>query len=157
MIKLGCFLLILASQIGCSFPSDRELESRFYENRTDFETLGVMLVEDKDVVVLDQDHIFYNGDTPKPISTERLARYRGLLAKLRIDGGIARGHDGSTSLIASYNGFPIRSSGKGFYYSTSNVSPIAESLDSVIRNDRGDTKPTFKRIEGNWYLVYESW
>jgi hypothetical protein len=147
----------MAFQLGCGYPSDRELEKRFYENRTDFETLGSMLVEDIDIRVLDQDNIFYKGDSPRVISGERIEKYRRLMKKLRIDGGIARDYDGSASLIVKYKGILIHTSGKGYYYSTGEVTPIVESLDEVIRNERDDTRPTFKRIEGNWYLVYESW
>jgi hypothetical protein len=157
VIKLACILMILIVQIGCGFPSDRELENRFYEYRTDFEALGRMLVEDRDVVVLNDETVFYNGDMPKTISSERLGDYRGLLRKLGIGGGISRDSDGSANLIVSYKGVLIRSSGKGYYYSTGSVTPVVESLDEVIRNEIDETRPTFKRIEGNWYLVYESW
>ena len=155
MIKLTLLFIVFALQ-GCVFPSDEALEARFHSNRPDFVTLARMLDEDKGIAVLDDDNIFYGADIDTTISAERLAVYRGLLQKLNLE-GIARDHDGSVNLTALYKGFPIRSSGKGYYYSTANVAPIVDSLDSVIRNDRGDTRPTFKKIEKNWYLFYESW
>lgn len=160
MIKVGVSLIFLALLIACGYSkhlSDIELEQRFVSNKVDFLKLAKMLDDDKNIVRLSHENIFYSGSSQNKISEERLREYRNLLRKLKLDIGIHRDNPSSIRFIASTKGFPISSSEKSFLFSTNDVSPLVGSLDQIIAIDYGDRSPIYKKIDDNWYLVYESW
>lgn len=158
MILQKFFLVCVALIWGCTspgHPSDKEMMQRFSIHKADFVRLSVMLEEDKDIVRMTSDEIFFSGES-REIPRERLLEYRNLLKKLELDTGIHRDNVKSVRLIASSKGFPIPNSEKSFVYSTEDVSPLVESLDHL--GSDGKQLPVFKELEkDNWYLVFESW
>lgn len=151
-------LLALGSLSGChgfSHPSDESLIERFHSEQADFEKLVAMLSEDRNLVRLTGDYVSYrNYATPLP--NERLVEYRRLLKSLMLSDGVSRSPDGF-QLVASSRGMVLASSAKSYSYSLKEPAPIVDSLDAVIKQNRGDQQPIWRRISGNWYLSYESW
>ena len=158
MILQKFFLVCAALIWSCTspgHPSDKELMQRFSIHKADFVRLSVMLEEDKDIVRMTSDEIFFSGES-RAIPRERLLEYQNLLKKLELHIGIHRDNVKSVRLIASSNGFPTRNSEKSFVYSTEDVSPLVDSLDNF--GSDGKQQPVFKELEeDNWYLVFESW
>ena len=118
--------------LSCGHPAEIQLQEKFQANKTDFIELVQMLEQDKDIVTLTKNNIFYEEGNSQKISAERLSEYRKLLDKLELKSGNA--------------------------YSPSELSPIVSSLDQIIQNDPGDTSLKFEELSTpNWYLSYESW
>lgn len=153
-------LLIVASTVGCStvaHPPDRAMEERLRERQSDFDKLIGMLKEDSDVVRLGYDFVFFNNGTSRDIPTERMGEYRRLFDQLDLRNGVHRDRDNVIRLIASSRDGILIKSEKSYVYSTVDLSPRVDSLDNVIKTDRGDRAPVFKKVADNWYLYYESW
>lgn len=159
-MKFNLILAFLILIIGCGafkHPSDTDMKQKFLSNKEDFFKLVKMLEEDKKIVRLDYEDVFYSDNSRGKISEEKLNEYRSLLRKLKLEAGIHRDNISSVRLIASTNRLSLSNSEKSFLYSIDDVSPIVESLDQEIANDYGDHPPAYKKIDNNWYLVYESW
>lgn len=143
--------------LSCGHPAEIQLQEKFQANKTDFIELVQMLEQDKDIVTLTKNNIFYEEGNSQKISAERLSEYRKLLDKLELKSGIHRGGP-VISIPISVKGFPFESSSMGYAYSPSELSPIVSSLDQIIQNDPGDTSLKFEELSTpNWYLSYESW
>jgi hypothetical protein len=150
---------VLMALSGCdtvAHPSDAVLIERFYRHQADFEKLVTMLDQDRDLVRITAKNVFLEKGATRQVPKERHDEYRRLLELLQLNGGIQRDKDGLI-LIASLKGIIIPNSSKSYLYALTEPSPLVESLDHVVSNNRGDQRPVYKRISGNWYLDYESW
>jgi hypothetical protein len=133
------------------------MEKRLQSNRADFDKLVKMLHEDHDIARLDQKFVFLTEDSNRQISKERLDEYRRLFVKLGLVGGMHRDKGGAVRLIASTKDTFLTNSEKSYVYSPTPPSRLAQSLNQVIGDNRGDQTPVYKEIADNWYLYYESW
>lgn len=153
-------LTIIVLVVGCSVnphPTDQMLEQRLNSNQADFDKLVGMFNEDRDIVRLDYNYVFLSEDSNRNIPKERLDAYRHLFKKLELEGGFHRDGNNVIRLIASTGGMFTANSEKSYVYSRNELSPLVDSLDRVIKNDRGDQSPIYKKLHSNWYLYYESW
>jgi len=158
MIKRAIILIHLVFLSNCSFfahPSDTEMLLRFRSHKTEFVQLLTMLSDDKEIVRLTDKNVFYSDAFEGNISNDRFKEYRTLLTKLQLDYGVHRDNASTVRFIASSKGFPVASSEKSFVYSTSDLSPLAGSLDDLVY--KKNQQQVFRKIEENWYLGYESW
>jgi hypothetical protein len=153
-------LAALILSAGCnahSHPSDQVLEQRFRAHEADFNKLVQMLNEDRDIVRLVGDSVFLSGDSHRSVATHRLTEYRRLFKAVGLESGIHRDGVNAVRLIASSKGLLIATSEKSYVYSSVEPSALVESVDEIIKRNRGDQSPVYKRLGGNWYLYYESW
>jgi hypothetical protein len=151
--------VLLELVTGCnlsSHPSDPVLEETLKSNQTDFDTLVKMLTEDEDIVRLDDRFVFLTEGSNRNIPEERLEAYRKLFAKLGLKGGFHRDKPNALRFIASTQATTLSSSEKSYVFSTTMLSPVVDSLDTVARGRR-DQRPVYKKLHGSWYLYYESW
>ena len=116
-----------------------------------------MLFEDSDIVRFNNEHVISSDGSNRSIPNERLAEYRRLFKELGLEAGMHRDGVNAVRLIASSKGLFIPNSEKSYVYSKVEPSPLVESLDNVMAQNREDQAPVYRRLEGNWYLYYESW
>ena len=157
-LSLLLFLFIVVGG-ACSLsphPTDSELEQTLKSNQSDFDTLIRMLGEDEDIVRLDDKFVFLKEGSTREVPQQRLEAYRSLFAKLKLKRGFQRDKDNELRFIASSGGISSTSE-KSYIYSPTPLTPLVDSLDQVIENDRGDHNPVYKKLNGDWYLYYASW
>ena len=154
-LLLAALTLVASCGLG-AHPSDQALEQRLRSDEADFNRLVAMLKEDSDIVRLGEDFVFLSEDSNRLIPKERLDEYRRLFRKLGLEAGFHRSGS-KLRLIASSKGMIIPNSEKSYVFSADELSPLVDSLERVIRDNRGDQPPVFKRLYGNWYIYYESW
>lgn len=157
-LYLPLFLSVLLSG-ACSssrHPTDSEMDQILKSHQSEFNTLIEMLKEDEDIVRLDEKFVFLTEGSTREVSQERLAAYRGIFAKLKLERGFQRDKNNALRFIASAGGF-FSTSEKSYIYSTTPLTPLVDSLDTQIERDRGDQKPVFRKLHGDWYLYYASW
>jgi hypothetical protein len=160
------FCLALVTLFGCKgkLTSDDELVRRFHEHRGSFEELVQVMNDDTNVRAVYKDHVvlddtpLWRGDDQKGFTGTRWNEYIGRMNSLgsttihRIskEGDIIEIASGSIVVdeIPDSEG-PLVTS-KGYIYSSKEPSPLVESLDNPQMN------PCYKRIDGNWYLYYDS-
>ena len=160
------FCLSLIALFGCQgkLTSDDVLVKRFYDHRANFEKLARMMTEDTNVVSIYENHValadtpVWRTDDQKGFSTTRWNEYQELFTQLgnpsihRISrkGDLIEIASGSIVVreIPDSEG-PLVTS-KGYIYSSKEPSPLVESLDNPPMN------PCYKKIDGNWYLYYDS-
>lgn len=150
-----CVLMVLTGCRAMPHSSDEVLLENFYAHQADFERLVAMLNEDPKLVRLTPDRAYLEtGAAPLPQS--RMDEYKRLLTLLGLHDGVTRDPQG-LHLIASTRGVAVPNSAKSYSYTPKEPSPLVDSLDAVIQQNRGDQRPVWRRISGNWYLSYESW
>ena len=157
-LYLPLFLSFVLSG-ACSLsphPTDTEMEQILKSHQSEFNTLIGMLNEDEDIVRLDEKFVFLTEGSTRSVPQERLAAYRSIFAKLRLQRGFQRDKNNALRFIASSGGV-LSTSEKSYIYSTTPLTPLVDSLDQVIERDHGDQKPVFKKLHGDWYLYYASW
>lgn len=149
--------VVLSGGCGASLhPTDAELEQILKSHQSDFNRLIQMLNEDADIVRLDEKFVFLTEGSTREVPQERLAVYRSVFAKLGLERGFQRDNNNALRFIASSGGF-FSTSEKSYIYSPTQLTPLVDSLDTVIERDHGDQKPVFKKLHGDWYLYYASW
>lgn len=156
-LYLSLFLSVLLSG-ACSYslhPTDTEMEQTLNSHQSEFSTLIGMLNEDEDIVRLDEKFVFLTEGSTREVPPQRLAAYRGIFAKLRLERGFQR--DRIMPRFIASSGGTFSTSEKSYIYSTTPLTPQVDSLDQVIESDHGDQKPVFKKLHGDWYLYYASW
>ncbi len=149
--SLLCFLFI-----GCNLVSDAKLTERFKSNRTYFDRIVAMSQEDKHVVTINMNSTDLDANTTRShedrgLSQARWDEYRALLRRLGTEEGLARRKDFPSAifLYAECQGSAIDAYCKGYVYSESSLSPIAENLNSLPKG------MLFKPLASNWYLFRE--
>lgn len=158
IVLLPLFLSVMLSG-ACSpslHPTDNELEQVLKSHQSDFHTLIGMLNEDADIVRLDEKFVFLKEGSTREVPQGRLAAYRSIFAKLRLERGFQRDKNNALRFIVSSGGV-LSTSEKSYIYSTTPLMPLVDSLDRVIERGHGDQKPVFKKLDGDWYLYYASW
>jgi len=154
----GLALMFVAGCGLSSHPSDEVLAQRLKSNEAEFNRLAAMLFEDSDIVRLCDDCVFLSEGSNRQIPAERLREYRRLFKELGIEAGFHRDGANAVRLIASSKGgVLLPGSEKSYVYSKVEPSPLVDSLDKVVARNRGDQAPIFRKLNGNWYLYYESW
>lgn len=158
MIRLIFSLVFLIFPLNCGhlvLPSEETLIRNFSKNKCDFYRLVVMMNEDTDIRQISNDYIFYISHDERTISDERLKVYRQILKELGINKGIHRDDSKSVRLVASTKGIPIETYSKAYLYTTEVPEPLVESIDKFVSSSK--QPPVYRKLEENWYLVYESW
>ena len=157
--------LSLVMFFGCKgkLTSDDELVKRFYEHRANFEKLVQMMNEDTNVRTIYEDHValddthLWRTDDQKGFSTIRWNEYKELFTQLGSPYIHRLSREGDSIEIASAsvvvydtNDYEHVVTSKGYTYSLNEPSPLVQSLDNPEMN------PSYKKIDGNWYLYYDS-
>ena len=158
MVTRLSILFVILLSIGCGsvwLPTESEMTENFYANKDQFQKLASMLEEDKQLVRLSRENTFYESNEARAISQERIDSYRKILEAIKIEDGIHRDDPNSVKLIASAEGFPVPRYSKAFLYTSQVPEPLVESIDKFVSTRK--SPPVYKKLEDNWYLVYESW
>lgn len=133
----------------------------FAQHEEDFGRLISMSQVDAKVIRIAPDFTWLddNAKWPRPeselgFSKERWEEYKRLFDKLGLKEGLARDAGGDTVyLIAHSEGLGTGGSGKGYVYSTSELSPLYDSLDNLsLAPSNG--KHVYKKLKESWYLFY---
>lgn len=160
------FCLALFTLFGCKgkLTSDDELVRRFNDHRANFEKLVRMMNEDTNVRSIYEDYVrlddtpVWRTDDQKGFSTNRWNEYKHLFTQLgnssvhRIskEGDVIEIASGSIVVTDTKDPYESVVSSKSYLYSPKEPSPLVESLNNPESN------PCYKRIDGNWYLYYDS-
>jgi len=167
-VTLLAFLLTTALMQSCDqpLPPDSVLEENFQRHEADFNRLLKMAENDSNVMRIAPDFTWLVDDASWPRPKERLgfteqrwSEYRQLFARLKLEKGLLRYQDvGITYFFSSSKGLVTGGSGKGYAYSTKELSPLSNSLDSVPAKLVLDSPnhTVYKKIQANWYLFYDS-
>jgi hypothetical protein len=130
-----------------NFPTDAEMESKFYENRDVFGQLLQMSREDSIESRIIYNSARNNSSEYKPIelSEEKWQKYKDIFARLNLNRGMARDSSGSIYLYVYMSGGQ-----KGYIYSKDNQEPVVNSLDdkSLLKKNAFASK----KLDGNWYI-----
>jgi hypothetical protein len=128
------------------------------------EKLRIMADEDRKVIRIANDFTWIesNVNLPRPrtelgFSVQRWETYKALFKKASIQEGISRTQDIPNAIffIASASGLVTGGSEKGYAYLPSPPAKVYGSLDK-FPNDSKSNLPSFRNLDGNWYL-YSSW
>ena len=112
-----------------------------------------MIVHDKGLSQVFGDRTYPEDPATVGVSPARIAEYRRLLKELGIEGGILAPTDKkSVELMSSTRGFVTHGSRKGYLYTEEKVDEVVADLDQVSASGVGSG---LRRIEGNWYLLFE--
>ena len=144
-----------------SHPSDAALEEVFGRNEEKFNSLIHMSRADAKVVRiaptftwLDDNARWPRAESELGFSVERWDEYRQLFKELGLKEGIQREPNGDViQFIASSEGLLTAGSGKGYIYSTRELSPLYDSLNEPPPTEG---KYVYKRLKEHWYLFYYS-
>ena len=156
IVTVAFALFLFPLSCRTSHPSDGDLEQNFRMHQADFDKLVRMLTEDEDIVRIIDGHVYFHEVSNRQLPQGRLNEYESLFRKLKIEGGFHRS-GGKIRLIASTRGLALPNSEKSYVYTPQVPGPLVGSLDEVINKNHGDQAPVFRRLNGNWYLYYESW
>jgi len=132
--------------------------NRFKEKKTDFETIVKGLEKEKNVIRISGKSVIYKSSSlGEKVPPKQLEKYREFMNELGLQ-EIRMGSPNTIRFVASSIGWLLISSEKSYVYSTIDKSPVADSLDEIIRSKRfEDQPPIYRRISPKWYLFYESW
>lgn len=160
------FCLSLVTLFACQgkLTSDDELVKRFSEHRANFEKLVRMMNEDTKVRTIYKDHValddtpVWRSDDQKGFSTARWNEYKELFTRLgspyihRIskEGDVIEIASGSVVVYDTSDSYESVVTSKGYVFSLKEPSPLVKSLDDAQIN------PSYRKIDGNWYLHYHS-
>jgi len=156
-VVMAIAFLLCSISCSTSHPTDYTLEQNLRLHQADFDKLVSMLNEDKDILRISDENVFFNEHSKHALPQERLNEYRHFFKKLELEGGVHREGNNTLIFIASNRGLLIPNSGKTYVYTLQPPSPIVDSLDDIIKSKTGDQTPIYKRLYGHWYLAYESW
>lgn len=149
--------------------SDARLISYFHKHRADFDKIEMMATDDLDVSAVSHDFVMLSGphsgrwqdDDDARFSTARWDQYRQLFNDLSgvsiysvsKSGGVVEICCGSIAVDDDTDRYERVVSSKSFVFSQNVLLPEVESLDSF----GFETSATYyRRIDGNWYLKYDS-
>ena len=142
--------------VSCGNPSDQELLDRFRANSDDFRLLVSMLQEDADITRLTSENVFMSNDSNRVLPVERLAKYRWLMKKLHLDGGVHRDTVSSIRLIANSPMSRLWPTvEKSYLFSSDPSCRIVQATDDL--NQTNNQEPVCKAINAQWYIRYETW
>ena len=156
----GLIIISCVFYLGCNLTktgnkSDKELITRFNENKVEFQKLVEMARVDSHIIRVDPDFIWSTDGKElvkyKPDSTfteERWNEYRQLFSKLNLTNGMIQYNNPEQVLF-----FP--GGDKGIIYCNCVLTPVFESLDKVNSVMLGSNKIVYRLIENNWYVYYK--
>lgn len=151
-------IFILISFLGnsCSHPSDEELQRKFLVNKEVFIELKDMLIEDKNIVRMDSEDIFYIDYSKDKITESRFNKYKKLFETINLTQGIHRDNESTIRFIVSTNGFPLSASEKSILYTTNPLLSVHSADGAKVKEEK---KPygIYQKIDKDWYLFYENW
>jgi hypothetical protein len=137
--------------------SDKILIQKFQKNRSIFEKIRQMIATDPELHRVDEDWTDPKNPAEVGVSTERIAEYRRLLAKV----GCRRGFDNYPAsdgiyFISGTSGLAIAGTTKGYCYLESTPKSIVRNTETYKSPEADDEYTIFRPIEGHWYLYFES-
>lgn len=159
------FVFIIASPVSSSPPpTDRQMIDNFTENRSDFETLVEMMVEDTNEVALfkvHRDYVkYYESEQEDTVDQRRIQEYRTLLKKLNLLSIAYYQHREESFVITAYaaGGIPDEGIYKGYEYFPGGLPARFEAalVDSLEYDPKTYEPGTslYREIDGNWYLWF---
>jgi hypothetical protein len=161
-LLLGLLIAALGGIGGCDVigqrhRSDAEMMRTFNEHRAQFEELIQMIQYDAGLRRVDDSWTDPADPTTVGVSPERIALYRSKMNAIGIARGFAAyGGPDSVEFLASAQGLVTGGSMKGYAFARVPPKPIVVDLDLVAKMGRGTKiSPTYRRIDEQWYLVYE--
>jgi hypothetical protein len=160
MTKLSVLSILVMIQLACfleAIPSESEMKKIFNSSRDEFEDLVQNLKQDKNVVQISAEGVFYDDQDLSPLSHERLSFYRERMKKLRVNVAVHRDNKTSFRLIvfasAPSLAWPRRE--MSFAYRETEPTAIVESVDKYVSLFK--QPPVYQRLADRWYIAYESW
>jgi hypothetical protein len=165
-------LLLISLAAGCSreprSTKDADLIQHFLAHEADFEKLGSMLDEDKDLGVIYNDGS-YSGQNAQgnrlevTLTPGRVAEYREALRRAGIaDRDVySEQREGVHRVYIRVGNLESKSVYilKGYIYSSKELAPLKDSLDvgkwEELKTARG-RDCWYKKIKRNWYLYAEN-
>lgn len=142
------------SDINNRPPSDSELEETFINHECEFNQLIEMSKVDSKVLRIALNFTWLDDESysqPDPgigFSNERWDEYKELFTQLKLKNGLQHYPDNGIFYLYASNI-------KGYAYSTTELSPLLDSLDNP------ETKPVksnmiYKKLKDNWYIYYDN-
>jgi hypothetical protein len=129
---------------------------QFRAHKADFETIRSMLGADKQLTMIHKDGSYGGGG----VSHARVEEYLSLLRRAGLGEQLvsSRHTKDAHTVEITFGAFAAGKypMGKGYIYSTVELTPLKETLDRSDRGWPGVGKSWYKRIEGNWYLHLEN-
>jgi len=159
-------LLLKACLWSDEHPSDRVMVEEFQSHRGEFSELLKMISEERRVTRIADDFIWIDGagsvdapDRSRYLSDARLARYRSLFKRLKLESGIVRREDGSVGFLRSSSGIVTGGSGKAFIWSKPPISPVLAPSDHRSLEEACIPKSqcsSMRLIAPEWYIAFDS-
>jgi len=138
----------------------------FQHNRAAFTDLRDMITQEPRVTRVAADFIWIDGmhnvseaDRPTHLPDERLARYRSLFEKLKLESGVVRYENGSVGFLRSSSGLVTSGSGKQFIWSRDMSAALLDPTDERSLEDACAPKTgcsSIRQIAPEWYISFES-
>lgn len=145
--------------------ADKKLIDYFYQHQSNFEKITKMANEDSNVKSIYEDYVLLEGynnwkdDSQKGFSTKRWNEYKELFTQLgeglhyvSKEGDILK-IDSASIAVKNLDGLESIVISKGYAYSLKEPSRLVDSLDEFGFETSGTY---YKKIEGNWYLYFNS-
>lgn len=158
-----CLLVILsvllASCIFDNFSSDQQLIDNYRRHRTDFNKLALMYRADQGLYRITRDYTDPEDAGSIGITKGRLRAYRRLFVRLGLRGGMSRYVTDKHVIFfkAELQSFFMAGSSKGYAYSDGPVYLPGRLVDNIDDNTSFEGNGViFRRVEGKWYLFYDS-
>lgn len=170
LIGIGILLAIVFGWIWF-YPfklliSDKKLIENFYQHQSTFEQIVKMANEDSEVEIIYDDYVSLKGneiwknDNQKGFSTKRWNEYKELFNQLggRYIHRLSKKGDileiGAADIAVKHIEEPESIViSKGYVYTEKEPSRLVDTLDKFGFEDSGIF---YKKIEGNWYLYFDS-
>lgn len=169
LIGIGILLAIVLGWIWFyplkPLTSDKKLIKNFYQHQSAFEQVVKMAKEDSEVKMIYEDYVSLKNyetwlnDSQEGFSTKRWNEYKEIFNQLGegLHYVSKRGDileiDSASIAVKSLEGLESIVISKGYAYSLKEPSHLVDSLDELGFEDTGTY---YKKIEGNWYLYFNS-
>jgi hypothetical protein len=138
------------------YPTDSELEKRFADRRTKFDSLLRLFQEDSHLRSVNNGGAWVDFDTPAQMSAERLQTYFELFSELGVRSVHRWNPDASIEFrVWSSPRFFIGGRSKSYIYDPKYSGKITNSLDEIYRS--GVDANDFKPLGDHWHLYLDVW
>lgn len=160
-------LFLKACKWTDTHPTDSAMIEEFRSDQAAFLDLRKMIVEEPRVTRIGRGFIWIDGmhniseeERPDYLPDERLARYRVLFDKLKLESGVIRYEDGSVGFLRSSSGIVTSGSSKSFLWSPK-ISATALSLSDPRSSEDACVPKTgcssVRQISPEWFISFESY
>ncbi len=165
LIVLAPLLLLKACQWSDTHPADGVMIEEFRRNQSAYSELRKLVSEEQRVTRVADDFIWIDGmntvseqERVRFLPEERMARYRALFTRLKLESGVIRYEDGSVGFLRSSSGMVTSGSSKEFIWSPHLK---AEKLAASDRSTEDACVPktgckAIRQIAPEWYIAFES-